>query len=188
MNVFLEIYIGTMNFHLRLEFSCSLDVKIKEIKIFVQIIIFSLLIQWSIFLAASPFDATFGLTLGIRRDLALDTDNTFTESYRRKLCEKAVKQIATRRVKILSDTNTGSNLHYAVFESDLNRKVVRAFKCHTEPPLYLEVRKTDYQAYSVTIFFRKSDDLVDDNNDNEVHYIVKFVDTVTEGKIFKSLT
>ena len=85
-------------------------------------------------------------------------------------------------VRVVRDSKTGPSLYYSVTElTERNRssRVVMAFRCHTEPPLFLEVRESEYQAYSVTIFVKKTD-LVDESI--RVHYIVKVVDDITEGK------
>lgn len=115
---------------------------------------------------------------------AINTDK-FIEEKRQDMCRTAVETLSTTKVKFFEHIKTEENKLYALnVELDEEMKgsrsniFVQAFKCSTEPPLFLHVSH-EVSGFIVWIIAEESKPIlmIDD-----LDYDVKIVKNVSESK------
>lgn len=95
------------------------------------------------------------MEFGFTESNAVDTDAIFTEKERLQMCINASKQqhLEDQDIEFLEDERTEPKKFYML--DSRSRNVIQAFKCPTDPPIYLQVCFWDYRGYVAWVILEK---------------------------------
>jgi hypothetical protein len=125
----------------------------------------------------------------------VDTDNKLTEQERLKMCADALKQqrLEDRGIELLEDEGTEPRKSYSLKlhaqQEEGETRIVPAFKCPTQPSVYLQVHIWELEVYMARVIVRKSESSEQSIPERitrkvgQYDFKIKYVQAISEGML-----